>query len=146
LSWLDRLIAWAWAAPAPAPEPRPIEPFDVEDMVRRHNLARQAHGDKPLSLLRTLCTLAEQRASHAAEVRLTADHLHDGFAAVLGADETGEIAAIGQRDVATVMESWMASEGHRDNILDPAFTAMGAGRAVSADNVPYWFVVFAGWS
>jgi uncharacterized protein YkwD len=41
----------------------------------------------------------------------------------------GENIAVGQRDVAEVMEGWMNSPGHRENILRPQFTHLGSGVA-----------------
>lgn len=40
---------------------------------------------------------------------------------------TGENLAHGQRSAAEVMESWMASEGHRANILNCDFALVGIG-------------------
>jgi uncharacterized protein YkwD len=52
-----------------------------------------------------------------------------------------ENIAGGQTSPADVMASWMASPGHRANILDPAFTHIGVGVA-GATNQPYWTQVF----
>jgi uncharacterized protein YkwD len=41
----------------------------------------------------------------------------------------GENIAVGQRDVAEVMQGWMKSPGHRENILRPQFTHLGSGVA-----------------
>lgn len=41
----------------------------------------------------------------------------------------GENIAVGQRDVAEVMQGWMNSPGHRENILRPQFTHLGSGVA-----------------
>jgi uncharacterized protein YkwD len=42
----------------------------------------------------------------------------------------GENIAVGQRDVAEVMQGWMNSPGHRENILRPQFTHLGSGVAI----------------
>ena len=39
----------------------------------------------------------------------------------------GENIASGQRTPAEVMQSWMNSQGHRENILKPEFTYIGVG-------------------
>lgn len=39
----------------------------------------------------------------------------------------GENIAVGQRTAADVMAAWMASPGHRMNLLDPRFTHLGVG-------------------
>ena len=42
----------------------------------------------------------------------------------------GENIAVGQRDVTEVMQGWMDSPGHRENILRPQFTHLGSGVAI----------------
>ena len=122
----------------------PIEPFDELDVIIRHNIERTRAGLDPLAHDNDLSELAASRAAHAAAVNLAPDHLHDGFIGVAGATKSGENAAMGQQNAATVMSDWMASPGHRADILDPAFSLMGAGRAISADKVTYWFTDFSG--
>lgn len=39
----------------------------------------------------------------------------------------GENIAFGQRNAEAVMQSWMQSPGHRNNILNPSFTEIGVG-------------------
>ncbi len=51
----------------------------------------------------------------------------------------GENIADGQNSVAEVMATWMASPGHRENILAD-FTEMGAARAEDDQGVYYWCV------
>jgi uncharacterized protein YkwD len=41
----------------------------------------------------------------------------------------GENIAVGQRSIAEVMDGWMNSPGHRENILNPDYTHLGYGRA-----------------
>lgn len=50
-----------------------------------------------------------------------------------------ENIAQGQDDVAEVVQAWMASSGHRRNILDPELTEFGVGRAAGR----YWVLVLA---
>ena len=47
--------------------------------------------------------------------------------------------AQGQRDVSEVVRVWMASPGHRRNILNPQVTEFGIGRAAGS----YWVLVLA---
>jgi uncharacterized protein YkwD len=83
------------------------------------------------------------RAAHAASDGLTIEHVHDGFAGVVGYFMSAENAAMGAVDAESVMKGWMESPGHRANILNPAMTNMGTGRAVSKDLITYWYVVMA---
>ena len=56
--------------------------------------------------------------------------------------ESGENIAKGQTDASTVMNSWMNSKGHRDNILNPNFTHIGVGYLLQ-NNTAYWVQLFA---
>ncbi len=55
-----------------------------------------------------------------------------------------ENIAAGQSSAAAVMASWMASDGHRANILDCAFTSMGVGYATGGSFGTYWTQDFGG--
>jgi uncharacterized protein YkwD len=50
----------------------------------------------------------------------------------------GENVAYGFGDAAAVMNGWMNSEGHRQNILNPNYKEIGIGYALGADGRPYW--------
>jgi len=50
----------------------------------------------------------------------------------------GENIAYGSTTPADVMAQWMASSGHRSNILNCGFEDLGVGLAYTASNVPYW--------
>ena len=54
----------------------------------------------------------------------------------------GENIAMGQKTPADVMRAWMDSDGHRRNILDPAFTHLGVGVHTSAQGGPWWTQCF----
>jgi uncharacterized protein YkwD len=49
-----------------------------------------------------------------------------------------ENVAYGFGDAAAVMNGWMNSEGHRQNILNPNYKEIGIGYAQGADGRPYW--------
>jgi uncharacterized protein YkwD len=54
----------------------------------------------------------------------------------------GENIAMGYRTAADVMDGWMDSEGHRANILNCDFAAIGVGLARDSGGTPYWTQVF----
>lgn len=60
----------------------------------------------------------------------------------LGFKTVGENIAAGQKDIESVMRSWMRSMGHRKNIMSKSFTHIGCGYAVSTNGTPYWCVCF----
>jgi uncharacterized protein YkwD len=54
----------------------------------------------------------------------------------------GENVARGQRDAADVMTSWMNSDGHRANILNCDFKAIGVGAVKGVDGTIVWGQIF----
>ena len=50
----------------------------------------------------------------------------------------GENVAGGYGSAESVMATWMASPGHRANILNGTFTQVGIGLAYAADGTAYW--------
>lgn len=56
----------------------------------------------------------------------------------------GENVAVGHPSAAVVMQQWMASPGHKANILSSGFTRIGAGMVKDSSGRPYWTQVFAG--
>ena len=61
-------------------------------------------------------------------------------AGVTGLTMWGENIAYGQSDPADVMQAWMNSTGHRNNILNPGFTHLGVG--VHGPGTIWWTQVF----
>ena len=60
----------------------------------------------------------------------------DGVAA-----PAAENLAHGRMDTGRVFEMWMASTGHRNNMLDPRFERYGLAHATAADGRRYWALV-----
>jgi uncharacterized protein YkwD len=54
----------------------------------------------------------------------------------------GENVSFGQSTAAAALDSWMRSQGHRKNILNPDFTELGAGYAIDRAGRPYYVQVF----
>lgn len=57
-------------------------------------------------------------------------------------DPGGENVARGQRDAAAVMTGWMNSAGHRANILNCDFKALGVGAVKGTDGTIVWGQLF----
>lgn len=53
----------------------------------------------------------------------------------------GENIAYGQKSAEAVMEAWMNSEGHRNNILSEKYTHIGVG-CYESGNTLYWVQLF----
>ncbi|MGL4911442.1 MAG: CAP domain-containing protein [Romboutsia sp.] len=56
----------------------------------------------------------------------------------------GENIAMGQKSPTEVMNSWMNSDGHRKNILNPNYTELGVGIAKASNEQLYWTQMFIG--
>lgn len=117
------------------------------DVFTLVNEVRAENGIGALTRNATLSELAMQRA---AEIALYMDHYRpDGticftvFDGVYsGYTNYGENIASGQSSPDAVMESWMNSEGHRDNILTADYTQIGIG-CFYADGVYCWVQLFS---
>jgi uncharacterized protein YkwD len=55
-----------------------------------------------------------------------------------------ENIAAGPTTAKAVMSMWMGSEGHRKNILNPKFRALGVGVAQASDGMLFWTQCFGG--
>jgi uncharacterized protein YkwD len=120
------------------------------EVVRLVNLERRRAGCRSLVLdirLRTAIRL------HVAELgrhgNLYISHVSDDArtfvdrAKAQGYDDPGgENVARGQHDAADVMDTWMNSAGHRANILNCSFKAIGVGVIRGVDGTLVWGQLF----
>lgn len=60
-----------------------------------------------------------------------------------GARYAGENIAMGQTQAGLVMEDWMNSKSHRNNILNKKYTKMGVGYYRNAEGKNYWCQLFS---
>ncbi len=120
-------------APVPAVEPEATSSNDVfrAEILRLVNLERAEHNLAPLILDDNLSAAAAIRAKEATE--LFSHTRPDGSSTFTVLAEfgityrrAGENIAIGQLTPAQVVQAWMDSEGHRNNILGD-FELMGIG-------------------
>jgi uncharacterized protein YkwD len=129
--------------PAPVPPKPSIDPIIVE-LLNEHNEYRKLYGQPELKLNDKLVAAAQKHAqwmhnnnhmSHTGARRSShADRIQqEGYSA----QSTAENVAWGQQSVDEVLDSWMHSRGHRNNILS-SNTECGFGMAGN-----YWCSVFA---
>lgn len=115
-------------------------------MVARINAERAKVALGPLA---TCGTLTNAAAAHSADQAATSTMSHtgsDGSTMVNRAERAGytnwtrlaENVAAGYTTVDAVMAGWMASPGHRANLLNGDLTHVGVGRAQSGGGVWYW--------
>jgi len=110
------------------------------ELLTRINAERRRAGRQPLALDARLDAAAQRHAGDMLARSYFAHRDPDGKtvrdrARAAGFDwsAAGENIADGQQSVKEVVESWMRSAGHRENILDRRFTRTGVGLALGRD-------------
>lgn len=117
------------------------------EVLRLVNKERQKAGVSPLTADSGLNQVALLRAE---ETIVKFDHVRpDGskfYTALQQAGipyrATGENIAMGQRTPAEVMDGWMNSSGHRQNILNASYGKLGVGYVVDPNGRAYWVQIF----
>lgn len=121
----------------------------IQEVVDRVNKARTKKGLKKLKLNIKLCEAAMKRSEELTE---RFDHLRpDGSSCFTVFGEfgfevnsyKGENIAYGYVNPEKVMEDWMSSQGHRDNILSKDFEEIGVG-VINKDGYRHWTQLFYG--
>ena len=120
-----------------------------QQVVDLTNQERQKHGVNPLHLDWEVARVARYKS---AEMRDKNYFAHESptygspFQMLTAFDVNyrgaGENIAAGQTTPQEVVNSWMNSEGHRRNILDPNFTHIGVGYATGGSYRFYWTQMF----
>ncbi|KAK9719532.1 hypothetical protein K7432_004739 [Basidiobolus ranarum] len=118
---------------------------DLQKMLALVNQQRQQNGGEPLKLDINLVQAAQKHTDYQARVgQMT--HDEPGRPLSTRVTETGfkwsaigENVAMGYTSIDLVMEGWMNSAGHRQNILNPQFTSFGSGYVANGN---YWTQVF----
>lgn len=122
----------------------------VDEVIRLVNIQRTNGGLSPLAKNNTLCNAADVRA---VEIISVFDHKRpDGrsWSTVINEfnisfNTIGENIASGYSTPEAVVNAWMNSPGHRQNIMNPSFTEIGIGHATNQDSYGnYWVQLFKG--
>lgn len=116
----------------PEPEPQPQEPSQAAEVIRLVNEERAKQGLPALKTTDALTRAAQVRAD---ELLTLFSHTRpDGRSCFTALGEAGvsyrvagENIAMGYPSPAAVVEGWMNSPGHRDNILSDSYTTIGVG-------------------
>lgn len=132
--------------------PGPVTPSWVTELVNLVNAERSRHGLGPLLLCARLTAAAQGHSDHQARIRtmthVGADGSDHGVRITRAGYQwiwSGENVARGGAEfgVAAIFQAWLASSGHRANILHPAFVHLGVARTTGADGAVYWTQDFA---
>jgi uncharacterized protein YkwD len=81
----------------------------------------------------------QEKAAHVLDDKQPADRVK---AAGYAFSRLGENVAWNQRSPKEVMEDWMKSQAHKDNILKKDYTEIGVAVVKSKKGEPYWVQVF----
>lgn len=118
------------------------------ELVEAHNRARAKAGLPPLAVNDRLSQAARRHADDMAGRRRMSHRGGDGstpFRRIESAgypfERAGENVAHGQSTVEAVMAGWMASPGHRRNVLG-RYHEIGAACATDEGGSIYWCVTF----
>ena len=146
--------------PTPTEEPTPVEELiepeedetPIEDqyaaeVLRLVNIERSKVGISELTADEDLRNAANRRAIEIK--KLFAHDRPDGSSCFTVLDEagisyraTGENIAIGHRSPEEVVEGWMNSQGHKENILEERFRKLGVGIHIGEDGYIGWAQLF----
>ncbi|NGQ96661.1 SafA/ExsA family spore coat assembly protein [Brevibacillus sp. SYP-B805] len=131
----------------------PLVPVQIraveEQVVKLVNAERAKRGLKPLTANWQLSRVARIKSqdmrdrgyfSHTSPTYGSPFDMMQAFGIAYHA--AGENIAAGQTTPAAVMQSWMNSAGHRQNILNPQFTQIGVGYATGGSYRYYWTQMF----
>ncbi len=121
----------------------------AEQVVKLVNQERAKAGLNALTIDRKAAAAAQVRAK---ETEINFSHTRpngNSFGTALAEQgvsyrNAGENIAWGQKTPEQVMQAWMNSAGHRANILNAKFTAIGVGYYRNASGVNYWTQLFIG--
>jgi len=139
--------------PAQNPSPPPADvnvTWLISEVLRLTNVERENNGLSALSGSHS--TLNSAAAIRAEEIVASFSHTRpDGrspFSAYtdLGGSYSflGENIAFGYRSASGVVQGWMDSQGHKENILNTNYTHLGIGVAVNSEGRIYWVQLFMG--
>ena len=144
----------AWSAvpapPLPADAPAAaVAPAELmSEVVTMTNQQRHANGCGQLAVDPELTVASIRQSVYMARTGLFSHVWRDGTTFVARshqagyAEPSGENIAWGYRTATEVMAAWMASPGHRENILNCAAHSIGTGVAYGPNGLAYYTQVF----
>lgn len=132
-------------------ENRPSQEGDAQAYIQQvADLVNEERAKAGLSPVTLSAQLSGAAAVRSQEITRSFSHTRpDGtsFSTVLRQNGisyqgSGENIAYGQQTPQAVMNAWMNSQGHRANILNSRYTAIGVGYFEDSRGVPYWTQLF----
>lgn len=135
------------AAKPAAPTSSELSQFEKQ-VVDLTNAERTKKGLKPLQVDNQLAKAAGVKSQEMSDKKYF-DHNSPTYGSPfdmmkkfgVSYSYAAENIAMGQRSPQEVVQAWMNSQGHRQNIMNPNFTHIGVGYAASGN---YWTQMFIG--
>lgn len=121
------------------------------EVVRLVNIEREKQGLKPLVLDSKLSSIAGKKSqdmkdnnyfSHQSPTYGSPFDMLKQFG--VSYRTAGENIAAGQRSAKEVVDGWMNSQGHRENILNASYSRIGVGYVSGGSYGSYWTQLFTG--
>lgn len=147
LALSTNLISTASAASTgcqPDPAWAELQPDFEADVLGLTNAHRSDLGLDPVTASTTLTAAAQWKAAHMANFQYMEHDDPDGrdwYQRLKDCGYTsgaGENIAYGYKTPQVVFDAWLSSDGHRRNIEDPDFKAIGVGAAIGQSGRVYW--------
>ncbi|MEU4239261.1 CAP domain-containing protein [Actinoplanes sp. NPDC026619] len=149
----------ALGTPAQARVPAPPLPADapasalapaqlMSEVVTKTNQQRRANGCAPLAVDRELTIASIRQSLYMAKTRQFTHVWADGTTFIARShaagyqQPSGENIAWGYRTADEVIDAWMDSPSHRENILNCGAHSIGTGVAYGSNGLPYYTQVF----
>ncbi|MFB4165156.1 CAP domain-containing protein [Alteribacillus sp. JSM 102045] len=120
-----------------------------QEVIRLTNEEREKQGLEPLESYSELSDVARDKSEDMRDAGYFS-HNSPNYGSPFDMMDTygieyqgaGENIAAGQQSPEQVVEGWMNSEGHRENILNADFTHIGVGHAEGGSYGNYWTQMF----
>ncbi|SDI21338.1 CAP domain-containing protein [Alteribacillus bidgolensis] len=120
-----------------------------QEVIRLTNEEREKQGLQPLEPYSELSDVARDKSEDMRDAGYFS-HNSPNYGSPFDMMDTygieyqgaGENIAAGQQSPEQVVEGWMNSEGHRENILNGSFTHIGVGHAEGGSYGNYWTQMF----
>jgi uncharacterized protein YkwD len=116
------------------PVTRDVDQY-ARQLVKQTNDARAAEGLPRLTWSHCAADAARQRAEALVGEELVHEPLGEVIERCRPGGRAAENLVDSDRNAAAVVDAWMSSPGHRNNIVDPSWNGLGVGCVESADGI-----------
>lgn len=134
------------STPKPKPKPEaPAQPGATSITAAVLSITNGYRANAGANALKADSCAEKWAMSHSVAQAKKSSMFHQDLGPVMsacGGTGAAENVAYGQGSASAVAQAWFNSLGHKANMLNPAYTHMGAAVAYDANGVPYYTQVF----